>query len=360
MFPRRRTAFTLVELLVVITIIGMLMALLLPAVQSARESGRRAQCMNNQQQFGKACLNYEAARRRFPGHVNRRYQFTSAAGTTAWFTASWVVELLGYMDNAALDADWTGNGAAYTSKPTPGLGFTACPSDPRSNARTEPVLAYVVNAGLPDTDIQTNPNNNNPTRVNGPHAGVFHNLHRFPTDTVSLDYLSTHDGSQNTLMLSENIQATRWSLPEATGTTQLTPWQAETAMVWWRFGSGVTTPFLPTTNNWQFRINAGKDDAQAIPPGDVDPADVTSANGWLTVDTSATEYLSFARPSSRHPGGVIGTFCDGHTQFLSETIDYHVFQQIMTPARRHPIVLNTTTGTRWYNEGVFDGNLLQP
>lgn len=61
-----RRAFTLVELLVVITIIGMLTALLLPAIQAARESGRRAQCMNNARQLTTAALGYESARGQFP------------------------------------------------------------------------------------------------------------------------------------------------------------------------------------------------------------------------------------------------------------------------------------------------------
>src|SRR5262245_46600425 len=90
MSPRVRSAFTLVELLVVIAIIGVLVALLLPAVQSARESARRAQCINNIKQIGLGVANYEATHRAMP------------PGNYHSVFGSWLVWLLPYVEQQAL------------------------------------------------------------------------------------------------------------------------------------------------------------------------------------------------------------------------------------------------------------------
>ncbi len=96
-----RRAFTLVELLVVIAIIGILIGLLLPAINAAREAGRRAQCMNNAKQMGLACINYMETNGSFPVGARINVADRPLSRTTQW-RANWVILVLPFTESSPL------------------------------------------------------------------------------------------------------------------------------------------------------------------------------------------------------------------------------------------------------------------
>lgn len=338
--------FTLVELLVVIAIIGVLVALLLPAVQAARESARKMQCATQLRELGQAALTFEGSKKRFPGwqEIVARDAGTpiASAGTdTKNKPATWAVLLLPYLDQNAIYDSWNDQAVAGNdSSLSQFLPIYSCPSR-QTTFRQGPLTSYVANAGystapgasvIPkDTTAATSTywnafNKNNgvfldriPFVASGAPlgSGVPKRLNEVTTTDID-------DGLSNTLLFAENLLGGRWtaSNPNGYGYQQ----QCETTFQWFYstegnvapcdFPGGAAGAFNPL---WKINSKA---------PGTSRPyADVNAALAAFTL----AEWQHAARPSAWHSGGVNVVFADKHTIFLKEGIDYDVYQQLMTP-----------------------------
>jgi prepilin-type N-terminal cleavage/methylation domain-containing protein/prepilin-type processing-associated H-X9-DG protein len=152
----QRRAFTLVELLVVIAIIGILVALLLPAIQAAREAARRSQCTNNLRQVGVAILNYENSYKELPWGSS--YARTDTTGMPPIPKGNWVIPVLPFLEENSLASRWDIH-RFPNQTPNVELANTTiirtliCPSDETSS---QPILDNRRTAG-----------NGNPPRAQG-------------------------------------------------------------------------------------------------------------------------------------------------------------------------------------------------
>ena len=160
--PRRArvtAGFTLVELLVVIAIIGVLVALLLPAVQAAREAARNSQCKNSLKQIGLAMLNYESAKKEFPsGGWGFRWMGDPDAGTGARQPGGWIYQVAPYIEQAGVTHIGGGSKGqakydALAQQRSAIVPMFYCPS--RRAAVPMPSVEMCFNAGNPEFEART-------------------------------------------------------------------------------------------------------------------------------------------------------------------------------------------------------------
>jgi prepilin-type N-terminal cleavage/methylation domain-containing protein/prepilin-type processing-associated H-X9-DG protein len=318
---RPKRGFTLIELLVVIAIIAVLISLLLPAVQSAREAAHRTQCTNNLKQLALALANYEGVYGSYPpGYCLQAYagDHEDAAGPlvrlTNFYEQSAVFNAMNFSLMMFCSENTTVTGAA--------VGTLWCPSDGGIvNYRyTYPAdygqsvgLAY-LNTAMPmtyssyagslgswpfynfGTDQMRQVNGVfyligapplNPIRIYG---NIFAGLPGVPPTRIS----SITDGLSNTMAFGEHAHGLYSKQPDANGAVDFNDWN------WWvsgNFGDTIYSTYFPM--NPQRKLATGYYESGTYIQGD----DMVTA------------------ASSFHPGGANFAFCDGSVRFLKDSID---------------------------------------
>jgi len=358
--PCHRAGFTLIELLVVMSIIAMLMSLLLPAVQNARATARRTECLNNMRQIGVALHAFAAKdpSHRFPaygtwGDYKRNNGRWNTGGRNGQPLKNWVVDILSELDRQDLYDRWDHTRLHDSNFDGPsGLsnrdlleGFTlavlTCPDDSTADG-TQGALSYVVNAGYanidgslsdlrrgwgarnyhdinhPDVDLNVNGTlSDNDDKDLHRRSGVMwravvdrQTSSRNPVELPNRSYGpgSIYDGASNTILLSENVNAGGqqfWADPDPRNCTFVLPIDPDTS------GYDATTYYATV------------------------PMDPAHPYGFINGARRGPEGER-PFPNSNHFGSVNMVFCDGSTRIISDSIDKNIYARLMSPGGDQP------------------------
>ena len=299
-----RHGFTLVELLVVIAIIGILVSLLLPAVQAAREAARRTACINNMKQIGLALHNYHSAFQTFPpGASSREPRGAPRANINSGGAFSFLVLILPYYEEGVvyekvdlqLGHETEDNGWARSTLlsvlvcPTEGPMIRECPNPDPFPMYFTAYLGIMGAKGSNDYSGGTYPLEG----LRG--AGKFANTGALPVDRSVTLAKNITDGSSQTMMVGEHT------------------WPSNVQRIWIS-GLGSRQAYAVSTKNI------------------LHPMHVIGSP-----DCFATSSFNDASFGSQHAGGGGNfLFCDGAVRFISENIELKVFKGIATVNQGEP------------------------
>jgi prepilin-type N-terminal cleavage/methylation domain-containing protein/prepilin-type processing-associated H-X9-DG protein len=296
--PRPGRGFTLLELLVVITIIAVLVGLLLPAVQSAREAARRSQCSNNLKQIGLAMHAYHGVHNAFPpGYITALGNDPAAPEIgPGWGLGVMILNGLEqgplYQGiNFSLQITDPGSQTART----PILAVFLCPS----NVGSGPVVASSLTGTILTTDVSAgqyvaSAGQLEPGEFPDSNNGVFYRNSRNGLRDIT-------DGSSTTLMVGERSR----NIADATWVGAVPTWQLCTNPRWVVQECGPASTLVVSHTG-------------------------TAATGSIYVPNSKSSMVDDYW--SLHPGGSNFLFCDGSMRFIKESVNPSVFSYLSTRA----------------------------
>ncbi len=366
-----RRGFTLIELLVVISIIAVLMSLILPAVQQAREAGRRTQCMNNLKNISLAAISFAEAHR---GNLPAAGTFNPSLVTAGAVVRnhSWVVDLLPYIDQQGAYDRWNfgvafNNSTVLTSGATNagicstiGIGVLACPNDDTASG-VNGGLSYVANCGFGDPNIDFVPGS--ATAEEATPASVNDLGHCSDVEALDWNGSSGFDAADVELTMDLNVFGVRinrdfpalTTLPNPALSSATNPPSANIGKIY--DGAGNTILFSENVNagkNALSGFSANWGDPAVRSCGFVFPVDAGSPAGYgnkSAIGYTAVNGLSVNRyinkesngtdgaapsPNSRHLGICVFSFCDGTVRPLDQNINQDVYTRLLSPSGSRP------------------------